>query len=138
MTTEIILVFIILIAVLVLFATERLPADIVALLVLVVLVTVPVVKLNPAGGLVLAHYGLISTAEAFAGFASPAVLTVVAMFILSHGLVRAGVAYRIANGLRAGSGPECRVAHLAGHHRRRRDVGGDEQYRRDSHPDAGP
>ena len=104
MTTEIVLVFIILIAVLVLFVTERLPADIVALLVLVVLVTVPVVKLDPAGGLVLAHYGLISTAEAFAGFASPAVLTVVAMFILSHGLVRAGVAYRIANGLRLVAG----------------------------------
>ncbi len=99
MTTEIGLVFIILIAVLVLFATERLPADIVALLVLVILVTVPVIERRPDGGFFLAGYGLLSIEQALAGFANPAVLTVVAMFILSHGLVRAGVAYRIANGL---------------------------------------
>ena len=99
MTAEIVLVFIILVAVLVLFATERLPADIVALLVLVVLVTVPVIKRSPDGGFALARYGLLSVEQALAGFANPAVLTVVAMFILSHGLVRAGVAHRIAAGL---------------------------------------
>ncbi len=105
MTVEIVLVFIILVVVLVLFATERLPADIVALLALVILVTVPVVQTDPAdGALVIARYGLVSTAEAFAGFANPAVLTVVAMFILSHGLVRAGVASRIAAGLRRVAG----------------------------------
>ena len=104
MTAEIVLVFIILVVVLVLFATERLPADIVALLVLVILVTVPVFKGSPDGGFVLARYGLLSVEQALAGFANPAVLTVVAMFILSHGLVRAGVAYRIANGLRLVAG----------------------------------
>ncbi len=104
MTAEIVLVFIILVAVLVLFATERLPADIVALLVLVVLVTVPVIKRSPDGGFVLARYGLLSVEQALAGFANPAVLTVVAMFILSHGLVRAGVAHRIAAGLQRVAG----------------------------------
>ena len=101
MTTEIVLVLTVLACGFVLFATERLPPDIVALLVLIILVIVPVVKTDPTdGSFVIARFGLVSTAQAFAGFANPAVLTVIALFILSHGLVRAGVAHRIAEGVR--------------------------------------
>lgn len=57
-----------------LFATEKLPVDVVAMLVL-------------ACVLVL---GLVSPAEALSGFASQATITVAAMFVLSAGLSRSG------------------------------------------------
>jgi di/tricarboxylate transporter len=60
----------------VLFATEKLRVDIIALLVL----------------LTLAITQLISVEEAFAGFANPAVITVWAVYIVSGGLYRTGVA----------------------------------------------
>ncbi len=40
--------------------------------------------------------GTVTTAEGFAGFSNPAVITVIAMFILSAGLVRTGVADSLA------------------------------------------
>jgi di/tricarboxylate transporter len=46
--------------------------------------------------LVLLLTGTVDTAEGFSGFSNPAVITVIAMFILSAGLVRAGVADWIA------------------------------------------
>jgi di/tricarboxylate transporter len=64
-----------------LFVTERLRVDLVALLVLV--------------GLVLT--GLVTPTEALSGFSSPAVVTVWAVFILSGGLSRTGVAGRIGH-----------------------------------------
>jgi len=64
-----------------LFVTERLRVDLVALLVLV--------------GLVLT--GLLTPTEALSGFSSPAVVTVWAVFILSGGLSRTGVAGRIGH-----------------------------------------
>jgi di/tricarboxylate transporter len=76
MTFEIALVLLILLIAMLLFVTERLRMDVVALLVL--------------GSLVLA--GLVTPAEALSGFSNPAVVTVWAMFILSAGLSRAGVA----------------------------------------------
>lgn len=76
MTTEIITVIAILVIAVILFVTERLPMDIVALMVLVS----------------LALTGLLTPAESLAGFSSPAVVTVWAMFILSGGLERTGVA----------------------------------------------
>jgi len=75
-TFEIALVFLILGAALVLFITEVIPMDLVSLLVLVV----------------LALTGLVSPVAALAGFSNPAVITVWAMFILSAGLTRTGVA----------------------------------------------
>src|SRR5690606_41168038 len=57
-----------------LFITEKLPADVVALLVM-------------ASLLVL---GLVSPAEALSGFSSQATITVAAMFVLSAGLQRSG------------------------------------------------
>ncbi len=76
MTYEIALVLGILGVALVLFITEVLRMDLVALLVLVA----------------LAITGLVDTESAIAGFSNPAVITVWAMFILSDGLTRTGIA----------------------------------------------
>ena len=75
MTLEIGSVLAILLAALVLFVTELLRVDLVALLVLVA----------------LAISGLVSPAEALSGFSNPAVVTVWAVFVLSGGLSRTGV-----------------------------------------------
>jgi di/tricarboxylate transporter len=76
MTTEIALTLLILAAAVVLFITERIRLDLTALLVLVA----------------LAITGLVTPAEALSGFSNPAVITVWAVFILSAGLSRTGVA----------------------------------------------
>ncbi|MBN1317805.1 MAG: anion permease, partial [Anaerolineales bacterium] len=76
MTIQITLVLSVLILAVVLFVTERLRVDVTALLIL--------------GGLAL--MGLITPAEALSGFSNPAVVTVWAVFILSGGLSRTGVA----------------------------------------------
>src|SRR5690606_30177436 len=57
-----------------LFVTEKLPADVVALLVLASLMVL----------------GLVSPGEARSGFSSQATITVAAMFVLSAGLQRSG------------------------------------------------
>lgn len=72
---------------LVLLATEKVPAE------------------GTAVGVLLATTltGLIPAEAAFAGFANPAVITVVAMFVISAGLIEAGVADRVGGWLvRAG------------------------------------
>ncbi len=76
MTFEILLVLIILGVALVLFVTEWVRMDVVALMVLCA----------------LALTGLVTPTEAVSGFSNAAVITVWAMFILSEGLSRAGVA----------------------------------------------
>jgi di/tricarboxylate transporter len=76
MTLSIALVLAILVVSLVLFVTEWVRMDVVALLVL--------------GA--LAVTGLVSPGEALSGFSNPAVVTVWAMFILSAGLAQTGVA----------------------------------------------
>jgi len=76
MTFEIALVLGILALALILFVSEVIRMDLVALLVLSA----------------LAVTGLVSTNEAFAGFSNSAVITVWAMFILSEGLTRTGIA----------------------------------------------
>ena len=76
MTFEIALVLGILALSLILFVSEVIRMDLVALLVLSA----------------LAVTGLVSTSEAFAGFSNSAVITVWAMFILSEGLTRTGIA----------------------------------------------
>ncbi len=94
MTIEILLVLLILLAALVLFVTEWLRMDLVALLVLSV----------------LAITGLVSPSEAVAGFSNPAVITVWAMFILSEGLTRAGIADLIGDRVvRAAGASEIRM-----------------------------
>ena len=68
---------------LVLFASERAPPEGVGVLVL----------------LILALTGVIDVPSALAGFASPAVITVAAMFILSAGLVEAGAPAALASAI---------------------------------------
>ena len=94
MTLGMMIVMGLLLLALVLFISEALPMDLVALLVM-------------AG---LAVTGILSPAETFAGFANPAVVTVWAMFILSDGLTRTGIAKLIGRQvLRLGGGHEARL-----------------------------
>jgi di/tricarboxylate transporter len=76
MTFEIALILGILAIALILFVSEVIRMDLVALLVLCA----------------LAVTGLVSATAAFAGFSNSAVITVWAMFILSEGLTRTGIA----------------------------------------------
>ncbi len=70
------------------FAFQWMPLDVTALTVL---------------GLLLV-FGLVTPEEAIAGFSNPAVVTVMMMFILSHGLVESGVINRIGY----------RISHISG------------------------
>ena len=80
MTVDNILIFAILGFALVLFISDKVRVDLVALMVLAALTLT----------------GLITPEEAFSGFSSPAVITVWAVFIISGGLTRSGVADVIA------------------------------------------
>lgn len=79
MTLEIFLVLAILTLAILLFITEKVRMDVVALLVLAC----------------LALTGLVTPVEALSGFSNPAVVTVWAVLILSAGLARTGVAGQI-------------------------------------------
>ncbi len=76
MTSEIALVLLILLASIILFASERIRVDVVAMMVL----------------LTLLFTGILTPEEAFSGFSSPAVITVWAIYIVSAGLMITGVA----------------------------------------------
>ncbi len=94
MTVDVALLLAITFAALLLFATGWLRVDVVALGVLCT----------------LALGGLVSPGEAVSGFSNPAVVTVGAMFVLSEGLSRAGIADAIGRWLiRAGGRSETRV-----------------------------
>jgi di/tricarboxylate transporter len=90
MTLEIALVLAITIIAVILFVSNKLRVDLVALLVLVALVVTQ----------------LITPEEALSGFSNPAVVTVWAVFILSAGLARTGIANAIGQQVMrlAGSG----------------------------------
>lgn len=83
MTTDIALMLAILVISILLFIADWLRVDVVALLVLLALILT----------------GLITPAEAFEGFSSPAVITVWAIFIVSGGLYYTGVANLLADRL---------------------------------------
>ena len=83
MTTEIALTLTIIVAALTLFATEKLRVDLVALL---VLLSVGLLR-------------LINPEEIFDGFANPAVITVWAVYIVSGGLFKTGVADAMGKGI---------------------------------------
>lgn len=88
MTFDIVLVLIIALAAIILFATERLRIDAVALLVLSA----------------LAVLGLVSPGEALSGFSNQATITVAAMFVLAAGLQNSGALSGVGRLLgRAGS-----------------------------------
>ena len=74
MSYDLALVLVVLVLTIVLFATERFPVDVVALLALGVLLVT----------------GVLPPEEALAGFSNEAVVTIGAMFVLSAGLYRSG------------------------------------------------
>lgn len=76
MTPEIALVLFVLFVAIILFVMEKFRPDVTAMLVMVSLVLT----------------GLLSPVEAFASFANPAVITVGAVLVISHGLFQTGVA----------------------------------------------
>ena len=76
MTLEIALTLAIILMAIILFATEKLRVDLIALLVL----------------LAVSISGLVSKEEVFLGFANPAVITIWAVYIVSGGLFKTGVA----------------------------------------------
>jgi di/tricarboxylate transporter len=93
-TTEIGLTLAIIVVALVLFATEKLRVDLVALLVL----------------LAVGLFRLIDPDEVFDGFSNSAVITVWAVYIVSGGLFKTGVADTLGRGiLRLGSKKEPRL-----------------------------
>lgn len=80
MNYEIILVFAIAFCAVVLFATEKLSVDLIALLVMITLLIT----------------GIVSPAEGIAGFSNKATVTVAAMFVLSAGLFKTGAVNYLA------------------------------------------
>ncbi|MEJ2751499.1 MAG: SLC13 family permease, partial [Chloroflexota bacterium] len=94
MTIENILVLAILFFALILFVSEKLRVDVVAMLVLAALIVT----------------GLVTPEEAFSGFSSPAVITVGAVFIISGALYQTGIADAIGETmLRFGGSSPLRV-----------------------------
>ncbi|WP_224448031.1 SLC13 family permease [Haloprofundus salilacus] len=91
-TPGVVFVSLVILAALVLFATEPVPVDITALGVMVTLMLVqPVTETLASVGLLAAPIRMISVDQGLSGFASQATLTVLAMFILSEGVQRTGV-----------------------------------------------
>ncbi len=100
MTVEIIITLGILMLAIILFITEILRADLVALLVLVLLVV----------------FGLVTPEKGISGFSNPAVVTIWSVFILSAGLARTGIAAALAEQVMrvAGKGESRLLAVLMG------------------------
>ncbi len=81
---EIVSVFALLLVAIILFVTEKLPVDVVALMILAALLLL----------------GLVNAEEGLSGFASTATVTVGAMFVLSSGLQRTGAVGALARAMR--------------------------------------
>lgn len=77
-TTDMLVVFAVVLMALILFVTELLPIDVTAILIMVVLI-------------VLEPWTRITPAEGISGFSNPATITVLAMLILSSGISRTGI-----------------------------------------------
>ncbi|WP_432822299.1 SLC13 family permease [Trichloromonas sp.] len=91
---DITLVLIILLAAIILFATEWVRMDVASLMIL----------------LTLAITGLVSTEQAFSGFSNPAVITVAAMFVISAAITNTGAMGRMSERLiRLAGGSESRL-----------------------------
>jgi di/tricarboxylate transporter len=83
MTAEILLVFGLLLVTIALFVSDRLRMDVVALLLIIALTIT----------------GLLTPAEALAGFGDPLVILIAALFVVGEGLFRTGVAFSVGNWL---------------------------------------
>jgi di/tricarboxylate transporter len=88
--TEILLVLLVLVATVVLFVTEALRVDLIAVVIMLTLVWL----------------GLITPAEAFSGFASNAVIAMAAVMVLGYGIDRTGVMLRLSNAIIRVAGSE--------------------------------
>jgi len=101
MTVEIALVFVIIAGALYLFASEKLPLDITALLILTTLIAIPIVFhsqwLLDRG--VDLEGAFPNVAEGLSGLSSTATVTVLCMFILSAGIQRSGLVHVVGNRL---------------------------------------
>jgi di/tricarboxylate transporter len=96
LTPAVLIVVAIVLGALVLFATEPVPVDITAIGVMVALLLVEPVSSVLAGlGVIASDITLIDAQQGLSGFASPATLTVLAMFILSDGVQRTGVIHAL-------------------------------------------
>lgn len=95
LTVDMLVVFAVVAAAVVLFVTERLPVDVTALCVVVALV-------------VLEPWTTISPADGISGFASPATITVLMMFVLSEGVRRTGAVVLLGEKLAAFAGSDDR------------------------------
>lgn len=97
LSSQEIILIIIIVAALALIVSDRLRADLVALLVL----------------LALAFSGLVSSQEAVSGFSRSAVITIIGLFVITQGLENTGLVQWIANHLRRiGGGSEARLVVL--------------------------
>lgn len=81
MTIQIAFLFALLVAMVYLFMTEKLPLDLTAFL----------------GLMILVFFGYLTPSEAFTGFSSPAVITMLSVFILGGALLETGVADMIGS-----------------------------------------
>lgn len=81
MDVQLVITFSILIVALILFFTDKIPADLVALLVVVA----------------LGVSGVLTPQEAFSGFSRSAVITILAIFIIAEALRRSGVTEQVGN-----------------------------------------
>ncbi len=101
MTVEIALVFLIIAAALYLFASEKLPLDITAILILITLMVIPLLGhsqwLLDRGVDLQAAFPTV--AEGLSGLSSTATVTVLAMFILSAGIQRSGLIHLLGKKL---------------------------------------
>lgn len=94
MASETLFVFLILLVTIILFVSDRLRLDLVAILVI----------------LTLMLSGLLSSNEALAGFGDPVVILIAGLFVVGEGLFRTGVAFAIGNWLiQAGGTSETRM-----------------------------
>ena len=80
MTPEIIIICLILLIMVILFVTEALRVDVVAIIVM----------------LTLGWLGLITPAETFSGFASNAVISIISVMILGYGIDRTGLMIKLS------------------------------------------
>lgn len=89
MNIDLLLTLVVLIGAVALFVSEKLPVDVVAILVLSSLLLL----------------GVVTPGEALSGFSSPATITVAAMFVLSAGLQRSGALRGLGEWLRRVKSP---------------------------------
>ena len=81
MTLEIVIVLGLVFVAVILFATEKLPIDLIALIIMATLL----------------GSGIISLEEGLSGFSNPATVTIGAMFVLSAGLFKTGAVNAVGN-----------------------------------------